>query len=242
VNAGALQVGNGGAGQTGTGNVTVNSGGTIWGSGVVRGTNFTLADGATLRPGDGAADASHGTLSFTPATASGATFGLQGSIILGITSATQIDGAFGGALTLGDATYNAWVDGISGAGAHDRLVFNDPISGTGYALNFVTTTGSLQVVGSGFMAQSGQVFNLLDWGSLVMTNFTGFDVGTNFRDGAGDNGSEFDLPDISGSGYFWDVSRFTISGNIVVVPEPSRALLLMLGVAGCVLRRRRRFT
>lgn len=240
VNAGALQVGDVGVGQTGTGNVTVNTGSTIIGSGVVRGTNFTLADGATLRPGDSLADSGHGTLTFTPATASGATISLQGSIILGITGATHIDGTFGGALVVGDATYSAWVDSITGVGAHDRLVFNNPDAGTGYTLDFVTTTGIVQVVGSGFTAQSGQVFNLLDWGNLVATNnFVGFTFTSGFVVGNGDEGTDLNLPDLTGTGLFWDTSHLTTSGNLVVVPEPTRAVLLLGGLMACLFRRRR---
>lgn len=240
VNAGALQVGNSGIGQTGTGDVTVNSGSIVLGSGIVRGTNFTLADGATLRPGDSVANSSHGTLTFTPTAASGATNSLQGNIILGITTAAQLDGTFGGAVAVGDATYTAWVDGVTGVGGHDRLVFNDPASGTGYTLNFLTTTGSFQVVGSGFTAQSGQVFNLMDWGTLVTKNFTGFTFTSGFVIGNGDEGADLDLPDLSGTGLFWDTSRLITSGNIVVVPEPGRAMLLLLGAVGCAFRRRRR--
>ncbi|MBE7494392.1 MAG: autotransporter-associated beta strand repeat-containing protein [Verrucomicrobiaceae bacterium] len=238
VNAGALQVGQAGVGQTGTGNVNVASGSTILGTGIVRGTNVTLADGSTLRPGDGPADSSHGTLTFTPASASGATHDLQGTIVLGITSATHVDASFGG-FTIGSTDYNTWVDGISGTGGHDRLLFTNPDTGTGYTLNFLTATGALQVVGSGFTPQGGQVFHLLDWGTLVTANFTGFNFNTGYLVGNGDEGADLNLPDLTGTGLLWDFSRFTTSGNIVVVPEPSRALLLAAGLAAVIARRRR---
>lgn len=236
VSGGALQVGSGGSGTTGTGDVSVASGSTILGSGVVQGSNFTANNGSTIRPGDSVADSSHGTLIFTPASASGATHSLQGSIILGITGATTTLDLTG--VTIGSGAYNTLVDGVAGVGSHDRLVFNNPTSGTGYTLNFLTTSGSLQVVGSSFTPHYGDVFNLMDWSNLVTANFTGFSVGSN-RDGSGDNGSQFDLPDISGTGWYWDVSRFTTSGNIIVVPEPSRTLLLLLGMSLLVSRRRR---
>jgi hypothetical protein len=153
-------------------------------------------------------------------------------VILGISTATTTNATFGGN-TVGSAGYDAWLDGISGVGGHDRLVFNGT---SGSTLAF---SGNLSVIGSSYSAQLGDVFNLLDWASLVSSNFSGFATGTNYRDGTGDNGSQFDLPDISSSGYFWDISRFASSGNIAVVPEPSRALLMMLGLAGLVSRRRR---
>ena len=81
---------------------------------------------------------------------------------------------------------------------------------------------------------------MIDWLSLVNADFSGFNVGTNYRDGSGDNASQFDLPDISSSGLVWDVSRFTTSGNIVVVPEPSRAMLMLFAFCTMLYRRRKR--
>ena len=45
---GALQIGNAGVGQTGSGAVTVASGGTILGTGTVRGNTFDLQSGSIL--------------------------------------------------------------------------------------------------------------------------------------------------------------------------------------------------
>ncbi|MCB1275036.1 autotransporter-associated beta strand repeat-containing protein, partial [Prosthecobacter sp.] len=234
VNAGALEV----RGTTGTGAVTAQTGSTVFGTGVVQGTTFTLDSGATLRPGDSVADSSHGTLTFTPASASGSTSSLQGNIVLGLTGATLTDATYGGNV-LGSAGYNAWVDAISGAGNHDRLVFNDPASGSGYTLDFLTTSGSLQIVGDNFTAEQGMAFNLLDWGDLVTADFTGFTFNSGYFIGNGDEGADLDLPDLTGLGLAWDFSRFTTSGVIVIVPEPSRALLVMLGCLALVFRRRR---
>jgi fibronectin-binding autotransporter adhesin len=87
----------------------------------------------------------------------------------------------------------------------------------------------------------GDVFNLLDWQSLAATTF---DVGTNLRQ-SGNGGGDLFLPDISGFGsgsYGWNVASFLTNGEIsvtTIVPEPSRALLLLAGLAGLMLRRRR---
>jgi fibronectin-binding autotransporter adhesin len=234
VTGGSLEV----RGTTGTGAVTVQTGGTVFGTGVVQGTTFTLDAGATLRPGDSVADSSHGTLTFTPASASGSTSSLQGNIILGLTGATLTDASYGGNV-LGSAGYNAWADAISGAGNHDRLVFNDPASGSGYNLDILTTSGSLQIVADNFTPEQGMAFNLLDWGSLVTADFTGFTFDSGYLIGNGDEGADLDLPDLTGLGLAWDFSRFTASGVIVIVPEPSRALLLMLGFGMGMFRRRR---
>jgi len=50
------------------------------------------------------------------------------------------------------------------------------------------------------------------------------------------------LPDLQGSGLAWDTSAFTTYGVAVVtgvVPEPGRVSLLMIAIAGMVMRRRR---
>jgi hypothetical protein len=48
------------------------------------------------------------------------------------------------------------------------------------------------------------------------------------------------LPDLSLSGFAWDTSAFNSHGILVVVPEPSRAFFILLGLLGLMLRRRRR--
>lgn len=231
VNAGSLQVGKGGVGQTGTGAVSVAANATLLGTGIVRGSSFTLNANANLRAGDGATAADHGTLTFTPVAGASYNLAAGSKIHLDLTTATVTNGAFGG-FEIGTAGYNAWVDSVTGVGGHDRLVFNGS-SGT------LTLAGDITVLPSGYTPQAGDVFNLLDWSAVLTTDFTNFNVGTNLRDGSADTGTQFDLPDLSGTGLLWDVSRFTSSGNIVVVPEPGRAALLLLAVGGVMLRRRR---
>jgi autotransporter-associated beta strand protein len=80
----------------------------------------------------------------------------------------------------------------------------------------------------------GQVFNLLDWGSFS----SGLTLGTGFSSG-GVVGDLY-LPDLSLSGFAWDTSAFATHGILVVVPEPSRAFFILLGLLGLMLRRRRR--
>lgn len=231
VSAGVLQVGKAGVGQTGTGAVSVGANASLSGTGVVQGSSFTLNSNASLYAGDGTTATDHGTLTFTPVSTASYSLASGSKTYLDITTATTNDGNFGG-FAIGSTGYNAWVDGVSGVGGHDRLVFNGS-SGT------LTVAGNISVLASGYTPHAGDVFNLVDWATVLTTNFSGFSVGTNLRDGSGDNGSQFDLPDISGSGLFWDVSRFTTSGNIVVVPEPGRMSLLLLAAGGLVMRRRR---
>lgn len=238
VNTGALQIGTGGAGSSGTGPVTLGTGTHLTGSGTLQTAQLTLQSGATLQAGDitTGTTTGNGTLTFTPTSTGTYQIDSGSSILLGLTTATNqlsIDPTFGGTLQ-GSPEYQAYIDGVTGSGDHDRLVFN---GGTG---SLLTLNGSLTVTSNGLVPQPGQIFNLLDWGLLLTTDFSNFDPGLQ-RNGADDDTSDFNLPDISSSGYFWDVSRFTTTGNIaIVVPEPSRGLLLILGLTLGFARRRRK--
>ncbi len=96
-------------------------------------------------------------------------------------------------------------------------------------------TGTIAVTDFGYAstAAKGDVFNLIDWQGVMGGTFS---AGTGFSSGGilGD----FDLPTL-GVGLAWDASAFSTYGILVVVPEPSRALLLLLGLLGLVTRRRR---
>lgn len=237
VSAGVLQVGSGGTGSTSTGAMSVTSGATLSGSGLVQASSATFATGATLRPGDSVANSSHATLTFTPVGSGAYNFQSGSAIVLSLTSATNassIDASFGGN-AMGSAGYNTYVDSIAGAGGHDRLVFN------GGAGSTLTLSGSINVVSDSFTAQVGQVFNLIDWSGVTSTTFDPAFSANLIRDGLADNGSTFDLPDLQSAttGLYWDISRFTTSGAIVVVPEPGRCLLLLVGLLGMLLRRRK---
>ena len=73
-----------------------------------------------------------------------------------------------------------------------------------------------------------------------MTNNTnGFTLSGTQYDGTGDGGFDLDLPDLT-AGLLWDTSLFTTYGVVFVVPEPSRALFLMIGLLGLMMRRRRK--
>lgn len=231
VNAGGLQVGKNGVGQTGTGAVTVKSGARLFGTGVVRGSAVTFESGSMLYGGDGIANNNHGTLTFNPGGAANHMLASGSTVTLSLGGATLNDASFGGN-AVGSAGYNTWVDSISSVGTHDRLVFE----GTSGSL---TISSNMLVVTDGYVLKLGDAFNLLDWSLALDESFSGFNVGSNYRTGAEDNGLQFDLPDISALGMYWDVSRFTSSGVILVVPEPGRMLLLGMGLGMVTMRRRR---
>jgi autotransporter-associated beta strand protein len=234
VQSGTLQLA--ATGTTGTGAVTVDTGATLIGTGTVRGSSFDLSSGGALLAGNGTAVSDHGILTFNPTGVGQYDFQTGSTVSLSLQTATNqgtIDPTFGGH-AIGSVEYNAYVDALGGVGSglHDLLVFNGT---SGSTLSF---SSNLNVVPDGFTAQAGQVFNLMDWVNLMSTDFSGFNVGVNYRDGTGDNLSQFDLPELTG-GLVWDVSRFTTSGAIVVVPEPSRMLLLAFALVGMLFSRRR---
>jgi autotransporter-associated beta strand protein len=212
VSGGSLQVGSSGTGKTGTGAVTVQTSGTILGTGVVQGSSFTAASGSTVQAGDSTAQNNYGTLTFTPVSGSGA-FDFQS----------------------GSTT----ILGINPGGTSDLLNF------VGTGTNTLLFNGGLSVTAPGYNPMSVETFNLLDWANLSTTTFHGrFSAGSysGYLLGNGDDNLGFDLPDIFSSGYAWDISNFTTLGTIstvFVIPEPSRALLLMLGLVGLMTRRRR---
>jgi hypothetical protein len=57
-----------------------------------------------------------------------------------------------------------------------------------------------------------------------------------------DEANGFDLPDIYGSGYAWDISQLTATGSLnltYIIPELSRFLLPILSLGSLIIRRRR---
>lgn len=235
VSAGTLEVDNITGSGTGSGTVTVSTGGTLSGSGSIAGA-ATITSGAFLAPGVGATDTSNQTLTFT---ASGTALDVQngGQIQLGITSSSQVDASFDFSTTA--LTY---LDTHGGAaGTPYTTIWNqsgdyDSIRLTSGTFNLGTTAGgTVKVLNNSATLASGSIFKLLDWTT----------VGT--LDSLAGSGSftttDLDLSGVSlDPGLAWDTSAFTTYGVIVVVvgvPEPSRILLLLLGLSSLLLRRRR---
>lgn len=210
-----------------TGAVNV-SAGTLGGTGTVGGAT-TIQSGGTLSPGAPAVNGGIGTLTFN----SGVTLESGSALNLQITGATftSIDGF--GWNEPGTAGYQSYViahAGGSGGTLHDQLA----ITGA-----FTQITGAkINVLPVSFTAEAGQIFNLIDWSDLLGSSFSG-NLGPAIRDGSSDSGFDLDLPDISASGYAWDTSFFATYGIIVVVPEPSRTMLLLVGLLAFGFRRRR---
>ena len=226
------------------------------GTGTIAGA-VTLGDGACavgiLAPGTNATAplsnygaGANGTMTIT-AVGTALTVANGSQIQLGITNETFNSVGVSDALTLGDYT-----NALTYIGANDTEFTSswnvspaattdmDFINLTSGSISLGTRsggagTGTISIADLGYVATAakGDVFNLLDWQGVMGGTF---DAGSGFSSGGilGD----FDLPTI-GLGLAWDTSAFSTYGVVVVVPEPTRALLLLLGLFGLVVRRRR---
>ncbi|MEZ0275921.1 MAG: autotransporter-associated beta strand repeat-containing protein, partial [Roseimicrobium sp.] len=234
---GHLQVGVGGVGQTGTGATTVNAGSTLSGSGLINGTpgstTHVIASAGTLSPGD-----SYGTVNGVLTFNGNLTLAAGSQSLLQVTSRTAhttsvSSGGYVNAATSLGAELNTLNNTALPLGAHDALQINGTLNATGG-----NATTLFRVLDNGYLANAaaGDVFDLLDW--TVGVTFTTFSAGTNFRAG-GTGGGDLELPTLLG-GNTWDVSAFTSHGLLVVVPEPSKAMLLFGSLLlMCFYRRRR---
>lgn len=241
VTGGTLQVGDGVTGSlTGTGAVTVsNAGSKLSGSGSITGST-TIGSGTFLAPGVGDTDASNQTLTFTAVTVESG-----GQVQLSISDNTQqLSAGDMNALTtaLTNGSYTN-VAALFTGGELDAYKTTPPGNH-----DFVNITGAFSVnadgptplfkvlnrTGAPYTTATpavGDVFNLMDWAGAMV--FTGTNTSL--------NAANFDFTAAGFSGEFaFDTSAFATHGIIVVVPEPSRALLLLLGLLGLFARRRRR--
>jgi autotransporter-associated beta strand protein len=263
VSDGRLQVGNGGA--SGTGSI-VGLGGTV-GAVSVTGAGTTLATAPILAGGSGntiiGGATTIGTASNPGILAPGLTDSSMSNqtMVFSSTSGITVANSSQIQMSITTPTLNSapWI----GSG----LNLNDYITGSGTAatfnvapatygdLDFINITsgglslgsrasgtfgnGSLLIQNNGYATPAvGDVFNIFDWATALTGSFS--IPGT--LTAGGTAYGDLDLPALTGS-LVWDVSALSTHGLIAVttvVPEPSRALLLALGLAGLLLRRRRR--
>lgn len=211
--------------------------------------NVVVQSGAFISPGNaGASNTSVGMLTIKDdlRTLSGSNTNLN------LGGNTLNDSGLMVAFASGAAAYDAYVastkanwDGTLANGVksltHDRLsILGDYQHDTGAK----TTVSFL----SGYTPSTGDVFDLLDWGSLnlgaysntgpLLTTTGATAYGTGLLTAGGTFG-DLILPTLSG-GMLWDLQLFQSNGILMVVPEPSRMTFIIFGLTSLMLRRRRR--
>ncbi len=222
---------------SGTGNVKTGTGGLVVG----------ITDGTgVLRPGQSSVPSDIATAGdligeFTitgDVVLSGHTSGVERlTLQMGATGGADYNDAAAFSAQLGMGTFASYLNTQAGfydmqtGGNHDRLTTTGSFSFNGGGIISFTNNG-----GADYQPIYGDVFNLIDWAS-VNPNLNGYNVGGNFRTSGliGD----LELPNLSMAGLLYDTSLFTSHGIVVVVPEPGRAALLLLGCISLLLRRRR---
>ena len=218
--------------QTGAGTTTLNNANTYAGG-------TTVTSGSLLVANTSGSATGTGSLMTSAAT----TFGGTGTIAPTGTnsvsfSGTVSPGTSGSAGTLtfkpvdGDVTFQS---GSSAAfelyanGNNDRIDFQ--ASGSGKLDFAAMTAGSLMVTfAGGYTPALNDIFDLLDWAALS---------------GSGINGLSESQLNLSTAGFdpswTWDTTQFVASGvvRVVLVPEPTRFVLLLVSLGmGCLRRRR----
>lgn len=219
---------------TGTGYVWTTGSTILGGSGAISptGTN-EITIGGSVAPGTPGTNEGAGTLIFTPAsrnttftTTSTADFELRTNGTHGLTAVFNPDGTL------------ASVSGTSADGGNDRLVFNGGSITSKLDLTALASGNFNITLAPGYTPQSGDVFDLLDWGNLNGTGhssaITGLTVG------------QLDLPSLTSFNPLlaWDTGLWASQGVLGIyttVPEPSRMVLFLLGGVLMLRRRVRRF-
>ncbi|WP_113956606.1 beta strand repeat-containing protein [Roseimicrobium gellanilyticum] len=253
VSQGRLHVGVGGgvgsraAGDTGAAGAsatTVSAGAFLSGTGTVQGTASSTAHSiqGTIQPGSWNGTTSGiGKLDIVGnLNATGGTFALQlsGNSMNDATLAGFVAGSAGydSHVTAQLGTYEGSVTGIAGGANHDFLNISGSVTLDGNTRIQVQTEGS-------YTYAAGDIFDILDWTGLTAGLF---DVGSitatgNARLRSGGLSGDLELPTLTGN-LVWDVQKLLSDGILIVannVPEPSRAMLFVIGFAGMLLRRRR---
>ncbi|MDI1315147.1 autotransporter-associated beta strand repeat-containing protein, partial [Prosthecobacter sp.] len=219
---------------------------TLSGTGTVGAVTLgSLSTVGVLRPGD-AAGSTPGTLTLTGALTVNSGSQIQFSVTSSNTNAISLDSGWSSDVTA--ATYLG-THATAGAGSTPDSIYTqwNTVSGTYSSLSLAGKTVSLgasaggtptlliQTAGDATLAR-GDIFKLMDWASVG--SGTAGSIGTPSGSSAFSTANDLVLPELS-SGLFWDTSAFASFGIVVIVPEPGRMVLMLLGLAALFLRRRR---
>jgi autotransporter-associated beta strand protein len=211
VNSGTLLVNNTTGSGTGFGNVTVDPSATLGGSGIIASTNSSAAVTVQGLLDVGNVGDTAGSDLVINLSGGSSTFNLSGPVQLDLWSGLGSGGGTGTAFS-------------------DQLwVSANTIDLTGSSLKLMNSSG---FANSAFAV--GDTWKLFDWSTAVSVTGTFSNITSGL-------GNFTDLPDLDAYGLAWDTSALYTTGNLmVVIPEPGRAVLLLLGLMTLGLRRRRR--
>jgi autotransporter-associated beta strand protein len=222
VNSGTLLANNTTGSATGTGAVSIGATGALGGTGTLSPTGSNgIAIAGFLTPGAPAVNSGVGTLGLST---------VDGNVTFASTSTADFqlltNGTHGYSVTYDSAGFIDTITGTYVNGGNDRLLFNS--TGAGGIDFSALVANSLSVTfASGYTPAFHDIFDLVDWSSLV----------------GGLNSTQLSLPSLASydSTWSWDTTKFASHGivGIVAVPEPGRVLLLLLGLFGMLMRRRR---
>lgn len=254
-------------GTTGTGQTTVMAGASISGTGQIRGDlelYGTLSPGDAV---GGVGGVSRGTMFIGGgSTVGNLTIHTDSVVSLQVALATTTDPQLqNGTYQIGSEGYDmhilflplfssaaertrAFPNGFGEAGSHIPTSHHDHIEISG---GIIWNGGQISMLAepniggelNGFNPGAGQIYNLLDWFNITATDWGDFSVGNGrYLVGNGDDNGHLDLPDLSAYPELrWDTGLFLSDGVLVIalIPEPSRALLSLIGLGLIFFRRRR---
>ncbi len=237
-----------------SGGATFNAGGsytfdrTISGTGTVQaGTGNTFTVGTNGGAGFISPGTSSNAISVATAGDGIGTLNVNGNLTL--TGATVATTRL--SLQLGDANsivYNDGVNILNNYGTLNAYLANSASTyeGESGVHDRISITGNLNLDAGGIIALTslgyqlkfGDVLDLMDWATAgTAANLNADGAGGSFVISA--SGGDLVLPTLTGN-LEYNLSLFGTHGIIVVVPEPSRALLLLAGLVCVGMRRRRK--
>ncbi|QIF01738.1 autotransporter-associated beta strand repeat-containing protein [Roseimicrobium sp. ORNL1] len=229
--SGALYVRNTTGSATGSTAVIVSGTGVLSGTGRIAG-HTTVRDGGQLIAGNVPFLSAIGTLTLGGLTVNRQAFSRPSILLeLGSNGSFIFNDAAGISANMGDLTtyFATKIDEYENeSGVHDRLNVEGTMSLEGGATVELRTLS--------YQLKAGDVMDLLDFMEMNRLNAPGDRPWSAFQD--------LYLPTL-GAGLSYDLSLFESNGIVVVIgaaPEPGRAMLLMFGLAGMVLRRRRQIS
>jgi fibronectin-binding autotransporter adhesin len=238
VSGGTLLASNSSGSATGSGTVSVNgtSSTILGGTGTISGA--TTVSLGQIKPGTSSGT---GILNFgSDVTLSGSTPGTRLTVRLAATNSKDSNDALQIAAHLGNGTFATWVLGKAAdyealnSGSHDKLIIGGSLNlNSGGQIVVDNTTFS------GYTPAFGDIIDLFDFSGAVSLNLNTFNTGGSGR--VGGLVGDLSLPALS-AGLTYNMTLFNAAGAagiIIVVPEPSRAVLALFGLGTLFIRRRR---